>query len=120
MHCESPVCSLADSSWFESYSLVGRRRNIMQPKKPRLIKLAVITAFFVLAFGYLFSKQVAYADPLTQVAQTKKPLAATTQHEHGTEPAQPPARTPPQPQEHPHDMQPATEKPGEMKHDVPA
>jgi hypothetical protein len=103
----------------------------MQSKQPRMIKLAVITACFVLAFGYVFSPPVSHADPFPQAAQTKKPqhkMPQTQQeqkpappepmHEHGTEPVQPPAQAQPQPQERHHDAQPSTNQPGEKPHDM--
>jgi mono/diheme cytochrome c family protein len=49
----------------------------MQSKEPRMIKLAALTIFFVLALGYVLSQQVSYADPLTQTARTTNPLQAT-------------------------------------------
>jgi mono/diheme cytochrome c family protein len=49
----------------------------MKSQTPRMIKLAVMVAFFTLALGYYISEQVTYAVPLAQTAEAKNPLQAT-------------------------------------------
>src|SRR5689334_411208 len=77
---------------------------IMQLRKPRFMKLAVMMAFIIWTFGIIKTPCVTYALALSQEAQNQQPA---------------PQPAPAQPQhEHHHDEQPPAQPPAEMQHDM--